>query len=86
MYIFPLIVKAYMGTSISNWIHNKCSVAEKDRQALEKAKKLEAKQEKSGYRWVKVNERNKVFVPCDKKGKPTKEGLRKIELFKMALE
>jgi hypothetical protein len=60
-------------------------VSEKDRIALEKAKRIERKNEKKGYRWIKINERNSVFVPCDKKGNPTKDGLHKINMLKLTL-
>ena len=47
--------------------------------ALEKAKRLEAKRKKAGWRYVKVDARLQVFVPCDENGKPTKEGKERIE-------
>ena len=37
---------------------------------------------KEGWRWIKVNERLKILVPCDKHGNPTKEGLEKIQVHK----
>lgn len=53
---------------------------EKDKslRALEKAKRLEKQRIKQGWRHVKVNERLQVFVPCDKNGKPTHDGQRRI--------
>ena len=74
-----------MPSSIVNWVYDKKVVYEKDKNTLEKAKRIEAKNKKKGYQWVKINERNKIFVPCDKKGNPTKEGERKIEVLKSAL-
>ena len=74
-----------MAASTLNWVFESGVVLEKDRATLEKAKRIENKNLKKGYRWIKINERNKIFVPCDKKGKPTKEGERKIQLFKNAL-
>ena len=53
--------------------------------ALEKARRKEAKDVKKGYRWYRVNERNRVFVPCYKNGTPTKEGLKAIERYKAYL-
>lgn len=71
--------------SITNWVHNNSVVLEKDKIALEKAKRIEQKQKRKGYRWIKINERNSVFVPCDKKGNPTKDGLHKINMLKLSL-
>lgn len=47
--------------------------------ALKKAYKQEEEKTKKGWRFIKLNERLQVFVPCDKKGKPTQEGLRLIQ-------
>ena len=71
-----------MASGISNWVHEKGNVKEKDLLALERAKKMERKLKKEGYRWIKINERLKTFVPCDKDGKPTLEGKRKIAMLK----
>lgn len=74
-----------MASTTTNWVHDKSVVLEKDRIALEKAKRIEQKQKKKGYRWIKINERNSIFVPCDKKGNPTKDGLHKINMLKLTL-
>jgi hypothetical protein len=71
-----------MASSINNWVHEKGNVTDKDRLALERAKKIEHKLEKQGYRWIKINARLQTFVPCDKDGNPTLEGQRKIALLK----
>lgn len=71
-----------MASGINNWVHDKGVVTEKDIMALERAKKLEKKREKAGYRFVKLNERIQLFVPCDKHGIPTEEGQRRIAAFK----
>lgn len=68
-----------------NWVYEKGGVTEKDIKALEKAKRLESRQERHGYKWVNVNSRTSILVPCDKEGNPTVEGLRKIELLKKSL-
>lgn len=79
----PAALNKYdMSAAITNWIHDKSAVTEKDKCVLEKAKRQEQKKIKKGYRWIKINERNKIFVPCDRKGVPTKEGMEKIEVFK----
>lgn len=46
--------------------------------ALEKAKKIENRRYKKGWRFVKVDNKFSVFVPCDKHGNPTEEGQRII--------
>ena len=47
--------------------------------ALNKARKMESCLLKSGHRYIKVNSNTQVLVPCDKHGKPTKEGEKIIE-------
>lgn len=74
-----------MAVPITNWVHEKGVVTEKDRIALERAQRIEKKQEKMGYRWYKINERNKIFIPFGKDGKPTKGGYAAIERYKAYL-
>lgn len=71
-----------MAAPTTNWVHEKGVVTEKDLKALERAKRIEARLEKHGYRWIKINERLKIFVPCDKQGEPTLDGQRRIALLK----
>lgn len=71
-----------MASTINNWVHEECNVTDKDRLALERAKKMEHKLKKNGYRWIKINERLQTFVPCEENGKPTLEGERKIDMIK----
>ena len=71
-----------MAAPITNWVHEDGVVTEKDIKALEHAKKIEARLEKHGYKWVKINERLEIFVPCDNNGNPTLEGQRRIALLK----
>ena len=71
-----------MASSINNWVHEEGNVTDKDRFALERAKKMENKLKKNGYRWIKINERLQTFVPCDENGKPTLEGELKIAMIK----
>lgn len=71
-----------MAAPTTNWVHEKGVVTEKDLKALERAKRIEARLEKHGYRWIKINERLKIFVPCDKQGEPTLDGQRRIVLLK----
>lgn len=71
-----------MAAPTTNWVHDEGVVTEKDINALEHAKNIEAMLEKRGYKWVKINERLEIFVPCDKNGNPTLEGQRRIALLK----
>ena len=71
-----------MAAPITNWVHDEGVVTEKDIKALERAKKIEARLEKHGYKWVKINDRLEIFVPCDNNGNPTLEGQRRIALLK----
>ena len=69
----------------TNWSSTiKSAVTESDKKSLEAAKKYEKKKIKEGWRWVKVNERLKILVPCDKHGNPTKEGLEIIAQYKIS--
>lgn len=71
-----------MAAPIISWVHEEGVVTEKDIKALEHAKKIEDRLEKHGYKWVKINERIKIFVPCDNNGNTTLEGQRRIALLK----
>ena len=71
-----------MAAPIISWVHEEGLVTEKDIKALERAKKIEDRLEKHGHKWVKINERLKIFVPCDNNGNPTLEGQRRIALLK----
>lgn len=71
-----------MAAPITSWVHEDGVVTEKDIKALEHAKKIETRLEKHGHKWVKINERLKIFVPCDNNGNPTLEGQRRIALLK----
>ena len=71
-----------MAAPNSNWVYEKGIVTEKDRIALERARKIEAKKLKNGYRWFKVNARTKILVECDKDGNPTKRGQEIIDRYK----
>lgn len=74
-----------MAAPTTNWVHEEGVVTEKDIKALERAKKIEARLEKHGYKWVKINERLKIFVPCDKNGNPTLDVQRRIDILKTTM-
>jgi len=71
-----------MASVMSNWVFNKDEVRKKDLKALSEAKIMEKNDEKKGYRWIKINNRLSIHVPCDKDGNPTKKGLEKIKKLK----
>lgn len=71
-----------MATANTNWVYEKGIVTEKDRIALERAKKIENKEIKRGFRWFKINDRTKALVECDKDGNPTKQGQEIIDRYK----
>lgn len=66
----------------TNIIAPRPSVGDLDRKALLVAKRLEGKRRQEGWRFYKVNERLKVFVPFGKDGKPTKKGFEMIRIQK----
>lgn len=66
----------------TNWVYDKNAVTEKDRNALAKAKKIEERDIRKGYRWYAIDNRTKILIECDKHGNPTKRGLEKIERYK----
>ena len=63
---------------MENWIKDKVTVSESALRAQEKAHQIERKRKRKGWRWVKVDMRTKVFVPCNGDGTPTDEGQRII--------
>ena len=67
-----------MASTINNWASNTEKVTDSALKAVEKLHKREKKRLKEGWRWIKLSPRTKVFVPCDKKGSPTEDGLKII--------
>ena len=67
-----------MASPNTNWVYDNGCVSESSRKALDRERKREMDKIRHGYRWIRLSERTKVLVPCDKDGKPTKEGLRII--------
>lgn len=64
----------------------KKAVGDKELNALRKAKLQEEKKLKKGWRYYKVSNTISVLVPFDKrKGVPTDEGMRLIEIQKELL-
>lgn len=67
------------------WAEERRTVTQAAKAAAKKGAKMERERIKQGWRWVKVGTRSKILVPCDKKGNPTKDGLRRIERMKQNL-
>lgn len=55
---------------------------DKANKALARAKNIEQKKIRQGWRWVKISKLSKILVPCDKNGKPTAQGQKRIEAIK----
>lgn len=73
---------SYSTAPIVNWVYDKEKVPEASRRAAEKAHKIEEQRIKKGWRWISITPRTKIFVPCNKNGTPTKEGMELIEQAK----
>lgn len=57
----------------------------KEKAVVVKARKLETERLKEGWKYHSISNTMKILVPCDKKGNPTKEGLKRIEERKKIL-
>ena len=79
-----------MRSILSNMENNNvCNIESspvKTQRIVEKNLQKEQQLLKKGQRWVKASDTLQVFVPCDKNGKPTQEGERKIKRRKEILE
>ena len=65
--------------SDTNHIAPRPNVSDSDYKALKAAKRLEERRIKDGWCYVQVTPMMQGFVPCDKNGKPTAEGQRRID-------
>ena len=63
----------------------KVEALEKSEMALNKAKRLENKRVKAGYRYVHVDAKTKVLVECGKDGEPTAKGQRTLDAMRRAM-
>lgn len=50
--------------------------------ALEKARKLETRRLKKGYRYIRVSPHTTLLIECDKDGNPTEKGLEHLNMYK----
>lgn len=67
------------------WIEEKEQVKNAAKKAAEKGAKQEERLIRKGWRWVTINARTKLLVPCLKDGTPTEDGQKKIDQFKKML-
>lgn len=74
-----------MAATNTNWVYDKNVVTDRDLKTLEKAKQMEKEKLANGYRYVKIDNRTKALVQCDKDGNPTKEGEESIKAIKASL-
>ena len=69
-----------MASSLENTANFKeKSEIDRANKALSKARKLEEKMLSQGWRYIFATPHIQVLVPCDKNGKPTAEGQRRID-------
>lgn len=73
-----------MAAPITNWVYDLHDTSTKDSKALEKAKAVDAKKMKNGWRWVNVGKTLKALVPYEN-GKPTRLAMDMIERRKQLL-
>lgn len=67
----------------TNWsVNNRKTVTDADIKALEKAKKIEAENDRNGFKCIKLKPNLAVHVPCDEDGNITEKGRRIIEAYK----
>lgn len=71
-----------MASPTNNWVYEKNGVNERDKALLEKAKKIERRKLRQGYRWIRINQRMRALIECDKNGNPTPSGQAHIERLK----
>lgn len=67
----------------TNWSTIKPIVTDNDIKTLAKAKRMEKEKKEKGYRWITLDKRTSIFVPCDENGEPTKQGK---EMIRLAIE
>ena len=68
-----------MALSLSNTLSYEKSIEkEKGLESLKKAKAVENKRLKDGWKYIKINHSLQVLVPCDKNGKPKEDILKRL--------
>lgn len=69
----------------TRWIADEEIKEKKEKAVVVKARNLETERLKEGWKYHSISKNMKILVPCDKKGNPTKEGLKRIEERKKSL-
>ena len=69
----------------TRWINEEEIKEKKENAVVVKARKLESERLEKGWRYFRISKNMTILVPCDKKGNPTKEGLKRIEERKKSL-
>jgi hypothetical protein len=69
----------------TRWIAEEEIKDKKERNVVLNARKLESERLEKGWRYFRISNNMTILVPCDKKGNPTKEGLKRIEERKKSL-
>ena len=68
-----------MAFSLSNTLSYEKSIEkEKSLESLKKAKAVENKRLKDGWKYIKINHSLQVLVPCDKNGNPKEDILKRL--------
>lgn len=71
-----------MAASLSNTLSYEKSIEkEKSLESLKKAKAIENKRLKDGWKYIKIKPSLQVLVPCDKNGKPKEDILKRLNSF-----
>lgn len=71
-----------MAAPITNWVHEKGVVTEKDRIALERAQRIEKKQEKMGYDGTKSMNETRFSFHLAKTVSPPRKAMRPLSVIK----
>ena len=72
-----------MAASIENTAsYNNSLQREHSSAGLKKAKALEEKRKRNGWRYVKITPTTQILVPCNKDGSITEIGQERIDRFK----
>lgn len=69
----------------TRWITEEEIKDKKEKAVVVKARKLENERLEKGWRYFRISNNMTILVPCDIKGNPTKEGLKRIEERKKSL-
>lgn len=67
----------------TNWVSGiKTKQKDEDKAALKRAKAMEKKRLRSGWRWYEINPRLSILIPFGNDGRPTAQGMDMIRKLK----